>query len=87
MFFLEGSIARDEAVCVARELLVDPVTESVEVLAEGDELPAVGLGHAALEVHPRPDAALCDGPNSVPLEELRSLAASLKEIHGVCNRA
>ncbi|MGE5841991.1 MAG: 3-deoxy-8-phosphooctulonate synthase, partial [Deltaproteobacteria bacterium] len=34
-----------------------------------------------LEVHPDPDSALCDGPNSLPLDQVRPLLTLLKEIH------
>jgi 2-dehydro-3-deoxyphosphooctonate aldolase (KDO 8-P synthase) len=53
---------------------------------------AAGLAKAAVaagahglfaEVHPNPDAALCDGPNSLHLDDLRPLLAVLKEIHGL----
>lgn len=42
---------------------------------------AAGADGVFMEVHPRPDAALCDGPNSLPLQELRPLISELKEIH------
>lgn len=44
---------------------------------------AAGADGVFLEVHPEPDKALCDGPNSLPLEQVRSLVAILKEIHGL----
>ncbi|MCP4668727.1 MAG: 3-deoxy-8-phosphooctulonate synthase [Deltaproteobacteria bacterium] len=42
---------------------------------------AAGADGVFLEIHPDPDSALCDGPNSLPLGELRSLVIMLKEIH------
>ena len=44
---------------------------------------AAGANGLFMEVHPRPDAALCDGPNSLPLDQIRPLLALLKEIHGL----
>jgi len=42
---------------------------------------AAGADGLFLEVHPDPDAALCDGPNSLPLDQVRPLLTLLKEIH------
>ncbi len=42
---------------------------------------AAGADGVFMEVHPDPDAALCDGPNTLPLSELRPLLVLLKEIH------
>jgi 2-dehydro-3-deoxyphosphooctonate aldolase (KDO 8-P synthase) len=42
---------------------------------------AAGADGVFLEVHPNPDAALCDGPNSLPLDQLQPLMQKLKEIH------
>ncbi|MGD2125178.1 MAG: 3-deoxy-8-phosphooctulonate synthase [Desulfobacteraceae bacterium] len=44
---------------------------------------AAGANGIFMEVHPNPDSALCDGPNSVPLEQVKPLVALLKEIHGL----
>ena len=44
---------------------------------------AAGADGVFLEVHPDPDSALCDGANSLPLHELRSLLTTLKGIHGL----
>jgi len=38
---------------------------------------ATGIDGIFMEVHPNPDAALCDGPNSQPLKELRPLLEQL----------
>jgi len=38
---------------------------------------AVGIDGLFLEVHPDPDKALCDGPNSLPLAEVESLLKQL----------
>ncbi len=42
---------------------------------------ATGVDGIFLEVHPRPDEAPCDGPNMVPLDELRPLLERLQAIH------
>lgn len=44
---------------------------------------AAGLDGIFMEVHPRPDKALCDGPNSMPLEQVESLLKKLLQIHAV----
>ena len=44
---------------------------------------AGGADGIFVEVHPHPDSALCDGPNSIPLDQVRPLLAALKEIHGL----
>jgi len=41
---------------------------------------AAGADGIFLEVHPEPDKALCDGPNSLPLNELERLFTQLKTI-------
>jgi len=41
---------------------------------------ACGCDGIFLEVHPKPDKALCDGPNSFPLKELSALLEELKNI-------
>jgi 2-dehydro-3-deoxyphosphooctonate aldolase (KDO 8-P synthase) len=42
---------------------------------------AAGADGLFLEVHPDPDSALCDGPNSLPLDQLRGLFTQLIAIH------
>jgi 2-dehydro-3-deoxyphosphooctonate aldolase (KDO 8-P synthase) len=44
---------------------------------------AAGADGVFMEVHPEPDAARCDGPNSLPLSEVRSLLNTLRKIHGL----
>jgi len=44
---------------------------------------AAGLDGIFMEVHPQPDKALCDGPNSMPLDRVESLLKVLLEIHEV----
>jgi 2-dehydro-3-deoxyphosphooctonate aldolase (KDO 8-P synthase) len=41
---------------------------------------AAGADGIFLEVHPNPDKALCDGPNSLPLDALKPLFRQLKSI-------
>ncbi len=42
---------------------------------------AAGANGVFMEVHPNPDSALCDGPNSLPLDQVRPLLAMLQKIH------
>jgi len=55
--------------------------EQIPVLARA----AVGAGVSGLfmETHPDPDAALCDGPNSWPLAQMRGLLETLVELDNV----
>ncbi len=42
---------------------------------------AAGADGVFMEVHPDPDHALCDGPNSLPLADLKELLERIKNIH------
>ena len=44
---------------------------------------ATGVNGVFMEVHPDPDSALCDGPNSLPLEQVRPLLILLKDIYNL----
>lgn len=44
---------------------------------------AAGADGIFLEIHPDPDSALSDGPNSLPFEHVESLLIMLKEIHRI----
>ncbi len=44
---------------------------------------AAGADGIFLEVHPQPDKALCDGPNSLGLEDLHTLLHQLKAIRSI----
>jgi 2-dehydro-3-deoxyphosphooctonate aldolase (KDO 8-P synthase) len=44
---------------------------------------AAGANGIFMEVHPDPDSALCDGPNSLPLSKIKPVLALLKEIYGL----
>ncbi|HPL62342.1 MAG TPA: 3-deoxy-8-phosphooctulonate synthase [Syntrophales bacterium] len=46
-----------------------------------------GVDGLFLEVHPDPDRALCDGPNSLALDALPELLSVLKEIDAVVKKA
>jgi 2-dehydro-3-deoxyphosphooctonate aldolase (KDO 8-P synthase) len=50
---------------------------------------AVGAGVAGLfmETHPRPDEALCDGPNSLPLKYIGGLLETLVELDRITKRS
>ncbi|MDP2754655.1 MAG: hypothetical protein Q8P40_09740, partial [Nitrospirota bacterium] len=42
---------------------------------------AVGVDGLFLEVHPEPDKALCDGPNMIKLDEVKTLLNVVKAIN------
>jgi 2-dehydro-3-deoxyphosphooctonate aldolase (KDO 8-P synthase) len=46
---------------------------------------AAGVDGVFMEVHPDPDKALCDGPNSWPLANFEELAAMLLKVDGCVN--
>jgi 2-dehydro-3-deoxyphosphooctonate aldolase (KDO 8-P synthase) len=48
---------------------------------------AAGADGVFLEFHPDPDAALCDGPSCLPLDEAEPLLATLKAIHAAARPA
>jgi 2-dehydro-3-deoxyphosphooctonate aldolase (KDO 8-P synthase) len=48
---------------------------------------AVGVDAFFIECHPRPDEALSDGPNMIPLQDLRPLLETLAALDGVRRRA
>jgi 2-dehydro-3-deoxyphosphooctonate aldolase (KDO 8-P synthase) len=47
---------------------------------------ATGIDGIFMEVHEDPDKALCDGPNSIPLNELPVLLRNLKAIDALVNQ-
>ncbi len=55
--------------------------EMVPVLARAAM--AVGIDGIFLETHPNPDAALCDGPTSLPLKDLEGLLRTLQKIGAI----
>ena len=44
---------------------------------------AAGIDGLFMEVHPDPDTALCDGPNSFPLDQVEVLLQQLLDIHTI----
>lgn len=42
---------------------------------------AAGVDGLFMEVHPEPEKALCDGPNSLPLDQLESLLTTIVALH------
>jgi len=42
---------------------------------------AVGIDAVFMEVHPRPDEAPCDGPNMIPLAQVRGVIEQLLAVH------
>jgi len=44
---------------------------------------AAGADGVFMEVHPCPEEALCDGPNALPLEQVRPVVNLLREIHHI----
>jgi 2-dehydro-3-deoxyphosphooctonate aldolase (KDO 8-P synthase) len=44
---------------------------------------AAGADAVFMEVHPDPEKALCDGPNSLPLHDLKPLLVQLKAIRAI----
>ena len=44
---------------------------------------AVGIDAIFMEVHPVPDKALSDGPNSIRLDDVKTLLAKVKQIHDI----
>jgi 2-dehydro-3-deoxyphosphooctonate aldolase (KDO 8-P synthase) len=47
---------------------------------------AAGVAGVFMETHPRPDEALCDGPNSWPLAHIKELLETLVEIDRVVKK-
>lgn len=47
---------------------------------------AAGATGVFMEIHPDPDSALCDGPNSLPLEQVEPLVTLLRDIHSLTAR-
>ena len=58
--------------------------EQIPVLARAAV--AVGVSGLFMETHPDPGNALCDGPNSWPLAQMRELLETLVELDGVVKR-
>lgn len=52
--------------------------EFIEPLAKGAV--AAGVDGLFMEIHPDPDNALCDGPNSIPLDQVEALLVKIKRV-------
>ncbi|MBU0730054.1 MAG: 3-deoxy-8-phosphooctulonate synthase [Proteobacteria bacterium] len=48
---------------------------------------AAGIDGMFMEVHPNPEKALCDGPNSMPLDQMEQLLKHLIEIHSIVSKS
>jgi 2-dehydro-3-deoxyphosphooctonate aldolase (KDO 8-P synthase) len=44
---------------------------------------AAGIAGIFMETHPRPQAALSDGPNAWPLDRMRALLGTLQQLDAV----
>ncbi|MBW2681990.1 MAG: 3-deoxy-8-phosphooctulonate synthase [Deltaproteobacteria bacterium] len=55
--------------------------EFIEPLAKAAA--AVGVDGLFMEIHPDPDKALCDGPNSIPLDDIEKLLKKIIRIHSI----
>ncbi len=60
-------------------------SEYIEPLARAGV--ACGVDAVFMEVHERPERALSDGPNALPLERMQSLLNILRDIHLLVRRA
>jgi len=47
---------------------------------------AVGISGIFMETHPDPAQAMSDGPNAVPLKQMKALLETLKEIDQLVKR-
>ena len=59
--------------------------EMIPVLARAAV--SAGVAGVFMETHPRPDEALCDGPNSLPLKHMDSLIETLVELDRVTKKS
>jgi 2-dehydro-3-deoxyphosphooctonate aldolase (KDO 8-P synthase) len=48
---------------------------------------ASGVAGLFMETHPKPEEALSDGPNAWPLEHMKALLGTLKELDAAVKRA
>jgi 2-dehydro-3-deoxyphosphooctonate aldolase (KDO 8-P synthase) len=46
---------------------------------------AVGIDGLFMEIHPNPEKALCDGPNSIPLDQMEELLGQIMKIRNAVN--
>jgi len=59
--------------------------EMIPVLARAAV--SAGVAGVFMETHPKPDEALCDGPNSLPLKHMDSLIETLVELDRVTKKS
>lgn len=59
--------------------------EMIPVLARAAV--SAGVAGVFMETHPRPDEALCDGPNSLPLKHMDALIETLVELDRVTKKS
>ncbi len=59
-------------------------SEYIEPLARAGV--ACGVDAVFMEVHDRPEQALSDGPNALPLERMQALLNTLRDIHSLVRR-
>ncbi|HWU68497.1 MAG TPA: 3-deoxy-8-phosphooctulonate synthase [Stenotrophobium sp.] len=59
--------------------------EMIPVLARAAV--AAGVSGLFMETHPKPEEALCDGPNSLPLKHIQSLLETLIELDRVTKKS
>jgi 2-dehydro-3-deoxyphosphooctonate aldolase (KDO 8-P synthase) len=59
--------------------------EFIPVLARAAA--AAGVSGLFMETHPRPDQALCDGPNSLPLKHVEALLQTLVDLDRIVKRS
>ncbi len=57
--------------------------EFIEPLAKAAV--AAGVDGLFMEIHPNPDKALCDGPNSIPLDDVERLLTIIKRVREAVN--
>ena len=60
-------------------------SEYIEPLARAGV--ACGVDAVFMEVHERPDKALSDGPNALPLDRMQALLFMLRDVHNVVSKA
>ena len=65
---------------LARELDVDAAGRRALVLPLARAAAAVGADGIIVEAHPRPEEALCDGPQQIPADEFGEFAREVTEI-------
>ncbi len=58
--------------------------EFIPVLARASA--GAGIDGIFMEVHPEPDKALCDGPNSLPLSQLKDVLSQVKKIYEIVKK-